>query len=72
MTLDQDLALPQRHQAAVLSLLLVAHVAVNLGLEIKPEKYLMVKKYLSDIHLQSLLEIVICNQCNKVKPPNCQ
>ena len=36
MTLDQDLSLPQRHQAAVLRLLLVAHVAINLGLEIKP------------------------------------
>ena len=37
MTLDQDLSLPQRHQAAVLRLLLVAHVAINLSFEIKPE-----------------------------------
>ena len=44
MTLDQDLALPQRHQAAVLSLLLVAHVAINLGFEVKPEKIFDGKK----------------------------
>ena len=42
MTLDQDLALPQRHEAAVLSLLLVAHVAINLGFEIKPESRILV------------------------------
>ena len=44
MTLDQDLALPQRHQAAVLRLLLVAHVAINLGFEVKPEKIFDGKK----------------------------
>ena len=34
--LHEDLALPERHQAQVLSLLLVAHVAVHLGLEVEP------------------------------------
>ena len=43
MTLDQDLSLPQRHQAAVLRLLLVAHVAINLSFKIKPEIRTLVK-----------------------------
>ena len=35
--LHQDLALPQRHWVTVLSLLLVAHVTINLGFEVEPE-----------------------------------
>ena len=35
--LHKDLALPQRHWVTVLSLLLVAHVTINLGFEVEPE-----------------------------------
>ena len=36
--LDQDLAVPQRHEAGVLRLLLVARLSVDLSLEEKPGK----------------------------------